>query len=159
MCNSVRSPHRTTASIHAYVHLYHIVYAEYHHLSRCPLVSVGQRDEVIVTAMLNSNGSFIKFTTLFSLNRPTTTYQMLRLSLTSSLYNTIWACVCKCVNMFYYNFVVVQYYSKFLNYKCTVSNCMIFHIVLHFASVSIDPIEQICRFAMNFDSGWDWIGK
>lgn len=30
-----------------------------------------QRDEVIVTAMLNSNGSFIKFTTLFSLNRPT----------------------------------------------------------------------------------------
>lgn len=96
-CDSLRSQHHhTSASIHAFVQLYHIVYAGYHHLSRCPLVSVGQRDEVIVTAMLNSNGSFIKFTTLFSLNRPTTTYQMLRLGLTSSLYilyGRVWVCI------------------------------------------------------------------
>lgn len=56
-------------SLHSYIKMNHIVYADHHHLSRCPLVSVRQRDEVIVTAMFNSNGSFIKFTTLFSLNR------------------------------------------------------------------------------------------
>lgn len=38
-------------------------------------------NEVIVTATFNSNGSFIKFTTLFSLNLPSATYQMLSHSL------------------------------------------------------------------------------